>query len=643
MKVQLSFGLVFGLSVAFAGPLDELTPRPRTCTAGSGTADAAVCANPVVRTGAVDGAPERTAKESYRLEVRPDGAVITAPDARGVRYAKVTLDQLVRLSDGRVPCCTITDWPQFPWRGLMHDCGRNYLDMDSIRRILDLMALYKLNLFHWHITDYYGWRLESKKYPMLQAAWAFRRQMNRYYTQDDFRAILAYAGERGITVMPELDVPGHTLAFRRGLGIEHMAEQKVKGIVGDLIDELCTLASAEEMPFVHLGTDEARTPYEQVPDSYCPFWADRVRANGRLPVGWTPGKPMTSEAGRKSVKMIWHAGLAPQPDEQAFDTVGCYFASKDPLTFLCTALSLDPCAWAVPDENKLGAVICSWHDDFLGEDTSRALGNCNFAPAVVFYSGLQWSGAREARAAFAARLPAPGTPEFAAAEAVEDRIVAQRDKVVIPALGLPFSYVRQTQLRWRISTPDGKVVAKDVAQASVMIAECGRHKLVPENSYIQSKTGTAILETWIRSPKDQTVGAWIGFTRFGRSGGRGHGLPEAGEWGRSKGVTVEVNGNRVPAPEWTHPGLKFVMTHPEEPTSNNVAETPFTNEEYFMREPSRIVLKSGWNHVKLTVPKTESYWAYDWAATFVPVTLEKFPREVAGLAYSSDEPPVSGN
>ena len=124
--------------------------------------------------------------------------------------------------------------------------------------------------------------------------------------------------------------------------------------------------------------------------------------------------------------------------------------------------------------------------------------------------------------------------------------------------------------------------------------------------------------------------------RFG-SGGRRHGLPEAGEWGRSKGVTVEVNGNRVPAPEWAHPGLKYVMTHPEEPTSDNIAETPFTDEEYFMRRPTPVRLMAGWNHVKLTVPKVrEHIWLYDWTATFVPVTCEGTPREVPGLEFSSD-------
>ena len=93
---------------------------------------------------------------------------------------------------------------------------------------------------------------------------------------------------------------------------------------------------------------------------------------------------------------------------------------------------------------------------------------------------------------------------------------------------------------------------------------------------------------------------------------------------------------RVPAPEWANPGLRYVMDHVDEPSSNNVAETPFTNEEWFMREPTPIVLKSGWNHVRLTVPKlVGDQWKYDWTATFVPVTLERFPREVAGLEYSA--------
>ena len=635
MKLQVLTISIYVTATLSAGVLDLVLPRPRTVVERPGyvSVDPPVA---VVREN-VSGASPSVADQAYRLVVSGnDGVTITASTERGERLARATLAQLAKLSDGKLPCCEITDWPEWPWRGLMHDCGRNYLDLASIKKILDLMAVYKLNLFHWHLTDYYGWRLESKLYPMLQAPWAFRRHVGKFYTQKEFREIIDYAAARGITVMPELDVPGHSLAFRRGLGIEFMAEERVKTIVGDLIDELCSLATPEEMPFIHLGTDEARTPYEMVPDAYCPYWAERVIANGRMPVAWTPGKPLGEANRGKVARMIWREGFSPATDEPAFDTAGCYFGSMDPFRFLNAALSPSPCAWEVPQANRLGTVICSWHDDYLGEEPSRVFVNCNFALAAVAYADLQWSGRGLGNKAFSVKLPAPGTPAFAEAERIEDRIVAQRDRV-LPSLGLPVAYVRQTPFRWRLSTPDGKVVAKDSAQATVTISKCGRHFLEEEHSYLMAMKGVAVLETWIHSAMNRQVGAWIGFTNFGRSGGRRHGLPPRGEWGRSNGITVEINGEKVPAPDWVHPGLQYVMTHPEEATSDNIAETAFTNEEYFMREPTPIRLRAGWNHVRLVVPKAiEDEWTYDWLATFAPVTLEKVPREVEGLIFSSD-------
>lgn len=617
-----------------AGPLENLLPRPRKVLRRDGVSSPAAQVR-VVRSRIASANPF-AADEAYRLVVSPKEIVVEAPGQKGERMARATLAQLVKLSDGVPPCCEIADWPACRWRGFMHDCGRNFLDKGEILKLLDLMAMYKLNLFHWHLTDYYGWRLESKKYPMLQAPWAFRRQLGRYYTQDDFREVVAYAKSRGIVVMPELDVPGHSLAFRRGLGIGHMAEYRVCGIVSDLIDELCSLASAEDMPFIHIGTDEARTPYEMVPDWFCPAWARKIRDNGRTPVAWAPGKSLGESDGDKSVKMVWRENYKVDPHAPLLDTVRCYFGGIDPMTFLNGAVFSKPLRYDIPDENKLGVVLCSWHDDYLGEDTSRVWGDNSFALAIVSYCDFQWSGRAKDRPEYLVKLPPPGTAEFAEAAAFEDAMIANRDKVVLP-LGLPFSYVRQTPLRFRISNSRGEVVATDVAQATITIADCGSHVLKRESSYLMETQGVAYVETWIHSSKSQTIGAWIGFTGFGRSGGRSNGLPEAGEWGRSPGTKVEVNGVAVPAPKWVNAGLKWMMTHPEEPTSNNISETAFTNEEYFMREPTPITLKAGWNHVKLTVTKTiGDQWGYRWLATFVPVTLERHPREVEGLRFSSE-------
>ena len=131
---------------------------------------------------------------------------------------------------------------------------------------------------------------------------------------------------------------------------------------------------------------------------------------------------------------------------------------------------------------------------------------------------------------------------------------------------------------------------------------------------------------------------WIGFTHYGRSGGRTRGLPELGEWdSTSKGIRVEVNGRAVPPPVWGRPGLAYIMQHPEEPTSNNISELPFTNEEYWMREPTAISLEAGWNHVKLVVPHARDRYNYNWVATFVPVAgTSDHPHEVEGLEYSSE-------
>jgi len=621
------------LSVSFAGallagPFEDLQPQPKRVVAADG-----VCADVTkvtVKNARIEDAPRELSGEAYRLEIAPGGVTIVSSDARGERYARTTLAQLVKLGAGAVPCGTVVDWPTFRWRGLMHDCGRNFLAMDEVKDILDMMAAYKLNLFHWHLTDYYGWRLESKRYPMLQAPWAFRRQMWKFYTQRDFREIVDYAAARGITVMPEFDVPGHTLAFRRGLGIEFMGDDRVVKIVGELIDELCALATPEEMPFIHLGTDEARTVYEYVRDDVCSKWAERVAKNGRTTVGWTPGKPM--QASIPPAEMMWHRQIMPQGN--AFDSSGLYFGSVDPFTLLNVATYLKPCRWEVDESRKLGAIMCSWHDDYLGEDTFKLFRNEAFFPAMVAYSDLLWNSRENDQPEYFSNLPSVGTPDFARACELERRVLMQRDRV-LDALRHPFAYVRQTDLRWRITDAKGEVLAKDIAQGTVY-GTLNAKAPGAAKGFVDTPTGSVALETWIKSPVDQEVGAWIGFTGYGRSGGKRRSFPALGKWSTTGMETFELNGKMVSPPNWVRAAYagKPDVRHPEEPTSSFYSELPFADEEYFMREPTRIHLKKGWNHVKLTIGGDRQR---RWQATFVPVAgTSEHPREVDGLEYSAE-------
>ncbi len=164
--------------------------------------------------GAGPGYPQLGEDESYTLDVAPDGALIKSATIAGARRGLETFAQLVApdSSGFSAPAMHIEDRPRFPWRGLMIDVSRHWMPVPVIERNLDAMAAVKLNVFHWHLSDDQGFRAESKLYPKLQEMGSD----GHYYTQDQMREVVAYARDRGIRVVPEFDIPGHTLAWLVG-------------------------------------------------------------------------------------------------------------------------------------------------------------------------------------------------------------------------------------------------------------------------------------------------------------------------------------------------------------------------------------------------------------------------------------------
>ena len=164
--------------------------------------------------------------EGYWLEVCRDRAIVEAPAAAGVFYACQTILQLMpppvegKKTSLTIPQVKIADTPRFPWRGLMLDTGRCYYHMGWLKRYIDLLARYKMNRFHWHLTERIGWRIEIKKYPELTRYGVHKTDADKkplangktareYYTQDEIREIIAYAKSRHVTVIPEIEMPGH--------------------------------------------------------------------------------------------------------------------------------------------------------------------------------------------------------------------------------------------------------------------------------------------------------------------------------------------------------------------------------------------------------------------------------------------------
>ena len=182
---------------------------------------------------------EYLGKEGYELVVTKKEVTIRANESNGMFYGVQSLLQLfpvevyseknIKEVDSRIPCCKIYDKPRFSWRGMHLDVSRHFFPIEFIKRYIDLIAMHKMNVFHWHLTDDNGWRIEIKKYPKLTetAAWRVDREempwreatppepgekatYGGYYTQDEIREIVRYAAERHIEVIPEIEMPGHT-------------------------------------------------------------------------------------------------------------------------------------------------------------------------------------------------------------------------------------------------------------------------------------------------------------------------------------------------------------------------------------------------------------------------------------------------
>lgn len=229
-----------------------------------------------------------TGKEAYRIEIDKKGVRLSANTETGIFYGLQTLLQLLNNGDNKtLPALTINDSPRFPYRGLHLDVSRHFFDKEFVKKQLDAMAYFKMNRLHWHLTDGAGWRIEIKKYPRLTSFAAWRpfdklndwwvggrtfceqddpRAVGGYYTQDDIREVVAYAAERHITIIPEIEMPGHSeevLATYPELSCSGkpyinadfcIGTEKTFEFLENVLLEVIDLFPSE---YIHIGGDEA--------------------------------------------------------------------------------------------------------------------------------------------------------------------------------------------------------------------------------------------------------------------------------------------------------------------------------------------------------------------------------------------------
>ena len=227
-------------------------------------------------------------QEGYALDVTPQGINLVARDDAGLFYGAITLWQLLtpdaQHGAVHVPALHIRDWPRFRWRGLMLDSARHFQSVAEVERLLDQMAQHKLNMFHWHLTDDQGWRIQIKRYPELTRIGAWRTppdaghdgEPTRYggfYTQDEIRQVVAFAAARHITIVPEIDMPGHAMAAiaaypqfgvtgqRPSVSVEwgvhpwlYNVDDATFQFIDNVLDEVMALFPSK---YIHVGGDEA--------------------------------------------------------------------------------------------------------------------------------------------------------------------------------------------------------------------------------------------------------------------------------------------------------------------------------------------------------------------------------------------------
>jgi hexosaminidase len=250
------------------------------------------------------------AGEGYSLQIEQDGIQIKAYEPAGVFYGIQTLGQLLpRQRDhpnGELQAMIIRDQPRFAWRGFMLDVARHFFSVEDVKRVIDHIARYKFNRLHLHLTDDQGWRIEIKSWPELTnvgASTSVNGERGGFYTQADYAEIVAYATDRFVTVVPEIDLPGHTHAALTAypqLSCDEQPREPYTGIevgfsslcigkpvveqfVTDVITEVATLTPDR---YVHIGGDEAHATEL---DDYRKFIAlaqKAVHTNGKIMVGW---------------------------------------------------------------------------------------------------------------------------------------------------------------------------------------------------------------------------------------------------------------------------------------------------------------------------------------------------------------------
>lgn len=548
----------------------------------------------ILEKGKISGAPDQ--KEAYELQVRDEVIRIRAAGEAGMIYALQTLRQLMR-NGFSVDACRIIDWPAFPWRGYMVDVGRNYQSMELLREQIDRMAAYKLNVFHFHATEDIAWRLQIRQYPQLTRPEHMLRDKGCYYTQDEIRELAAYCRERHIEFVPEIDMPGHSAAFTRAMGVGMQSDSGLN-YVKEILKEWC---ETFDFPYIHIGADEVKITRAD----FIPEVSKLLKSYGKQVIGWEPGGNFSADV----IRQLWMDDLArisSDDDIRYIDSRHLYLNHMDPLETVVTLFNRQMASRDKADRQAWGATLCVWPDRALAQERDMLRMNAVY-PGMLSFAERIWRGGGQP--GWIAHIDHGDSAAF---REFEVRLMSHRQQYFQQ---VEFPYQAQADISWQLIGPFHN--KGDLAESFWPEKDSQRLRNLKEGQSITG--GTIILRHWwanlikgaleqpgenstwyayrrVWSDRDTLRHAWIGFNDLSRSPATDS--PPPGAWD-AKQSAVWINGQLLPPPIWKRPGQK------------GDSEIPLIDQGYSYRQPSMVKLRRGWNDILIKAP-VGSFKGKDW-------------------------------
>ena len=472
--------------------------------------------------------------EAYHLIVRSNSIRLTANTTHGIFNGLQTLYQLIG-SNGLIAGCDITDFPAYQWRGYMIDVGRNFQSVEQIKQQIDIMSKYKLNVFHFHLTEDIAWRLQIKNYPQLTSPEFMLRDKGKYYSIAQMKDLIQYCKERFITLVPEIDMPGHSKAFTRAMGVDMQSDSGSR-IIKNIISEICT---TYDLSYLHIGADEVAIRNKQ----FIPEITKLIHGYHIKTIGWSPG----GNYDKATIRQLWGSDESESQNVKHFDSKALYLSDMAPESGVVSIFNRQLGGKIKGDSNLSGAEICLWDDRKMANEKDHLTMNAVY-PFMLAFGERSWRGGGEPGLDLTIGTePSERAKEFAE---FEKRLIVHKREYFTQ---LPFPYVKQSHIKWKLIGPfenEGNLSASFWPE---------KKDVSPEDSsnVLEAVGGTIWLwyhngetyKTWLPSPKknttwyaytkfwsdaDTTISMWIGFKNLLRS--LASATPPAGEWDYKKPV-----------------------------------------------------------------------------------------------------------